>query len=65
MTPYLASALRLGGPGCEQAFLALEERTLLRGAAAEDVRAVRNVRPAEGDDPGPVPLAFRLRKKAA
>jgi hypothetical protein len=65
LTPYLASALRLGGPGCERAFLAREERSRLRGSPPEDVRAMRNVRTHEGDDPGPRPLVLRMRREAA
>ena len=65
LTPYLASALRLGGPGCERAFLAREEKALLRGAPLEDVKAIRNLRSQDGDDPGPRPIVLRLRRKAA
>ena len=64
LTPYLAAALRLGGPGCERAFLAREERAILRGAQREDILAVR-ARPGADDDPGPRPLVLRLPRRAA
>ena len=65
LTPYLASALRLGGPGCERAFLAREERALLKGSPPEDVRAIRNIRTGDKDDPGPRPVVLCLRREAA
>ena len=63
LTPYLAAALRLGGPGCERAFLAREERSILRGAHPKDIQAVRGLGPLD-DDPAPRP-AFRILKRAA
>jgi hypothetical protein len=65
LTPYLASALRLGGPSCERSFLAREERALLKGTPREDVKAVRNVRSGDKDDPGPRPVILCLRRLAA
>jgi hypothetical protein len=57
--------LRLGGPGCERAFLMREERAILRGVTPEEVGAARNVRSGENDDPGPRPVLLRLRRQAA
>ena len=65
LTPYLASALRLGGPSCERAFLAREERALLKGTPPEDVKAIRNISSTDRDDPGPRPVVLCLRRKAA
>lgn len=64
LTSYLAAALRLGGPGCERAFLAREERAVLRGATPADILAVRSSA-GESKDPEPRPLALRLVRKAA
>ena len=70
LTPYLAAALRLGGPGCESAFLAREERAILRGAPPKGIQAVRG-RESPDDDPAPTPrpggrpAALRLVRKAA
>jgi hypothetical protein len=65
LTPFLASALRLGGPLCERAFLAREEKALLRGMQPEDMKAMRNVRSGDNEDPGPRPVVMHLRREAA
>ncbi|MHC4505768.1 MAG: hypothetical protein ACYTFI_20890 [Planctomycetota bacterium] len=64
LTPYLAAALRLGGPGCESAVLAREERAILRGAPRGDISLVRS---SSGGDKGPEPkpLVLRLVRRAA
>ncbi|MHC4200676.1 MAG: hypothetical protein ACYSU0_11845 [Planctomycetota bacterium] len=64
LTPYLAAALRLGGPGCESAVLAREERAILRGAPRRDITLVRS---STGGDKGPEPkpLVLRLVRRAA
>ncbi len=64
LTPYLAAALRLGGPGCERAFLAREERSILRGAPPEGIRAMRG-RQGGDDEPDPRPLILHLPRRAA
>jgi len=64
LTPYLATALRVSGPGCERAFLAREERSILRGATPRDIMAMRaSVR--REDDPEPRPMVLRLDCRAA
>ncbi len=62
MSPYLAAALRLGGPGCERAFFAREERAILRGAPRDDIRRVRTSL-AGDDEPEPRPNILRLPGK--
>ena len=64
LTPYLAAALRLGGPGCESAVLAREERAILRGAPRGDISLVRSS-PGGNEGPEPRPLVLRLVRRAA
>ena len=64
LTPYLAAALRVGGPGCERAFLAGEERSILRGAAPRDIMAMR-ASVHRDDDPEPRPVVLQLDRRAA
>jgi hypothetical protein len=64
LTPYLAAALRLGGPGCERAFLAREERNILRGANPSDIMAMR-ASVHRDHDPEPRPVVLRLDRRAA
>lgn len=64
LTPYLAAALRLGGPGCERAFLAREERSILRGANPRDIMAMR-ASVHRDDDPEPRPVVLQLDRRAA
>ncbi len=64
LTPYLAAALRLGGPGCERAFLAREERSILRGTTPRDIMAMRGSVHRD-DDPAPRPVVLKLPRRAA
>ena len=64
LTPYLAARLRLGGPGCERAFLAREERSILRGATPRDIMAMR-ASVHRDNDPEPRPVVLQLDRRAA
>jgi len=64
LTSYLAAALRVGGPGCERAFLARDERSILRGATPHDIMAMR-ASVHRDDDPAPQPMVLRLDRRAA
>jgi hypothetical protein len=64
LTSYLAAALRVGGPGCERAFLAREERSILRGTTPRDIMAMRAPVHRE-KDPEPRPVMLRMDRRAA
>ena len=64
LSPYLASLLRLGGPGCERDFLGHEHRSLLKGTPPASVKALWG-RVEHPDEPEPAPKVLRLRRKKA